>query len=311
MNSRWFNTAVVVLWVTTMTWLVKEKVLPPLLIGEPPSYQEIVEAQNRELPVGWEVSLNGQRIGWALTDAKQQKTGLTEIHGRAHFDALPIEAVMPGWVRPISRLISKPVRQLHVDARSELLIDTFGRLLRFDSAVRVEPWSELVSVRGEVQEGQLRFVVSSGELLFSYEVALPPRALLSDALSPQSRLPGLHVGQTWSVPIFNPLLPSRTPIEIIRATVEDTQPIFWNGGNELTRVVVYRRDSGSGPEGSQAPQGKLWVRNDGAVLRQEVMLSNSMLQFTRMSDRDAAGLLVDVGARWWAFEAKPVRERQP
>ena len=61
MSSRWFNTAVVVLWLATMSWLVKEKVLPPLLIGEPPSYPEIIEAQNREPPVGWEVFLDGRR----------------------------------------------------------------------------------------------------------------------------------------------------------------------------------------------------------------------------------------------------------
>ena len=181
MSSRWFNTAVVVLWLATMSWLVKEKVLPPLLIGEPPSYSEIIEAQNRELPVGWDVFLDGRRIGWAMTDTKQQKSHVTEIHGRAHFDTFPIEAVTPGWLQPFSRLVGRPVQDLRMDARSELLIDTFGRLLRFDSAVRLEPWGEMVSMRGSVEEGQLKFVVRSGDLSFSYEVPLPPNSLLSDA----------------------------------------------------------------------------------------------------------------------------------
>jgi len=59
MSSRWFNTAVVVLWLATMSWLVKEKVLPPLLIGEPPSYSEIIEAQNREF-----ARRLGRVLGW-------------------------------------------------------------------------------------------------------------------------------------------------------------------------------------------------------------------------------------------------------
>ena len=93
MNSRWYNTAVVVLWLATMSWLVTEKVLPPLLVGEPPSYRQIIEAQNRDPPVGWQVLWKGQPLGWALTDTKLQPNGLTtEIHGRVHFDALPLGA---------------------------------------------------------------------------------------------------------------------------------------------------------------------------------------------------------------------------
>ena len=36
MYSRWSNVAVVILWLSAMGWLMAEKVLPPLLIGEPP-----------------------------------------------------------------------------------------------------------------------------------------------------------------------------------------------------------------------------------------------------------------------------------
>jgi hypothetical protein len=311
MNSRWFNTAVVVLWLATMGWLVKEKVLPPLLIGEPPSYSEIIKAQNNELPVGWTVSLDGQQIGWAVTETKPQKTGVTEIHGRAHFDTFPIQAVTPGWIQPFSGFLGQPIPKLQMDARSELLIDSFGHLIRFDSTVRLDPWSETVSMRGTVEGGQLQFDVRSGELSFSYMIPLPPKALLSDTLSPQSRLPGLHIGQTWSVPIFNPLWPSKSPVEIIRAVVEDTQPIFWGGVNENAWLVVYRHDSGSGKEGTQAPKGKLWVRRDGAVLRQEVTLSNSTLQFVRMPDKDAAKLIEAIGPRWWIFDGTRTGKTKP
>lgn len=47
MHSRWFNLTVVLLWLTMMTWLIKLKVMPAMLIGEPPSYAEILDAQAR------------------------------------------------------------------------------------------------------------------------------------------------------------------------------------------------------------------------------------------------------------------------
>jgi hypothetical protein len=308
MNSRWFNTAVVVLWLATMGWLVKTKVL---VISDPPSYSEIVKAQHQDMPIGWVVSLNGRRIGWAVTDTKVQNIGITEIHGRAHFDTFPIEAVTPSWLQPFSHLMGRPLPKIRMDASSTLSIDTFGRLIRFDSTVRLEPLNEIVSMHGTVEGGQLQFEVRFGELAFNYVLPLPPKALLSDALSPQSRLPGLHVGQTWSVPTFNPLWPSKSPIEIIRAEVEDTQPIFWGGVNENAFLVVYRHDSGSGDEESQTPKGKLWVRSDGAVLRQEVNISQSTIQFVRMSDREAARLVERIGPRWWTLEAKPTDTKQP
>jgi hypothetical protein len=311
MNNRWFNTAVVVFWLATMSWLVKEKVLPSFVIGEPPSYLEVIEAQNREPAVGWEIFLDGRRIGWALTETKRLPTRLTEIHGRAHFDVLPVQAVMPAWLQPFSRLLGKSPPELKMDGRSELSIDTFGRLLRFDSAVHVEPWDEMVSIHGAVDEGQLKCDVRTGEFSFAYVFPLPPKSLLSDALSPQSRLPGLHVGQTWTVPVFNPLWPSTSPIEIIHATVEESEPIVWGGVKTETRRVVYRRDPGSGPKGSQKPQGQLWVGRDGAVLRQEVILSKSTICFVRMPDNEAAQLAHDAGPRWWTFEGRPAGGRRP
>ena len=45
MHSRWYSVAVVLLWLATMGWLVSQKVLPSLVIGEPPDYQAILAVQ--------------------------------------------------------------------------------------------------------------------------------------------------------------------------------------------------------------------------------------------------------------------------
>ena len=45
MYGRWYTTAVVFCWLASMTWLVTTKILPPLQLGDPPSYAAIVAAQ--------------------------------------------------------------------------------------------------------------------------------------------------------------------------------------------------------------------------------------------------------------------------
>jgi hypothetical protein len=303
MNSRWYNATVVVLWLVTMSWLVTEKVLPPLRDGEPPSYRQVIEAQNRDPPAGWNVLWKGKPLGWALTDTKlQPTTGLTEVHGRVHFNTFPIGTMTPIWLQPFLVLAKRPIDQLSLDAKSAILIDTFGRLLRFDSAVRLAPLIDEITMRGTVEGGQLQLLIRSGNQSFSHEISLPPKALLADALSPQTRLPGLHVGQTWNVPVFNSLWPTKSPIELISARVESTETILWNGEPEQTWLVVYRYDSGTdGGANQKNVQGKLWVRGDGLVLRQEVMLLDSSIVFVRLTRKDTKKLIDAAGPRWWTF----------
>jgi hypothetical protein len=69
-------------------------------------------------------------------------------------------------------------------------------------------------------------------------------------------------------------------MEVLEATVERQEPIVWNGESVNALVVVYRSDAGMSLVGE--PRGKLWVRGDGLVLRQEVAMFNSHLEFTRL-----------------------------
>ena len=67
-------------------------------------------------------------------------------------------------------------------------------------------------------------------------------------------------------------------------------------------LVVYRSDPGSGAGGSQTPRGKLWVRRDGTVLRQQVLLFDSTITFDRLPDDEAAKLAEAAGPQWWSME---------
>jgi hypothetical protein len=302
MQNWWFNVAVVMLWLTTMSWLVTQKVLPPLLIGEPPNYNRIIEAQTQTQPVGWYMSFNGRTLGWALSETKRQPSGLTEIHGRVHFVGLPLEEMMLGWVRAFTRLIERPIGALQMDAQSILIIDSLGSVVRFDSAVHLTPLNEVLCVHGTVEGRQLQLTIRTGGATITKEAFLPSDALLSDALSPQVQLPGLRAGQSWTVPVYSPLWPATSPLEIIHARVENLEPIFWNDGLEECWLVVYRRDSGSGTGTSQEPCGRVWVRRDGTVLRQQVSLFDSIITFDRLSDNAAVKLAEGASPQWWSMD---------
>jgi hypothetical protein len=299
MYSWQFSTAVVLLWLATMTWLVTEKVLPPLLVGEPPNYSRIIESQEHASPTGWHILVNHRCVGWALSDTQRQPSGLVEFRDRVHFDILPLEELTVTWARTFSKLLAHPIGKLRMDTRSVLTIDPLGRLLGFDSAVHLHPLNEVLRVRGTVDGQQLQLTIDAGGTPFTSEVVLPSDALLSDALSPQSRLPGLRAGQTWTVPVYSPLWPAKTPLEIIHAEVEGLEPLFWNGVMEDCWLVVYRNDSESSADHNEPPRGRLWVRRNGMVLRQQVFFFNTMITFERLPNSGAVELARGEGPLWW------------
>jgi len=310
MHSRWFNAAVVLLWLTTMGWLVKAKVLPPLIKGEPPSYRRIVASRLNEPPIGWNILVNDRQLGWALTEVGPSPIGLTEIRGRAHLDKLPLKHLTPNWLKPLTNFLELSAgdeSKLQLDVRSLITIDPLGRLSQFESTVWLLPWRERLRVRGNVEGGKMEIILSAGGLTFNHEFPLPANALLSDALSPQTELPGLHQGQSWSVPIYSPLWPNQ-PLEIIRATVEDKEPIFWDDDVHEAWLVVYRSDGATSGE-SQKPKGRLWVRPDGAVLKQQVAFFDLAVTFERLDKEKTDLLLHTIGEKWWQPNDEPVDQQ--
>ena len=290
MYSRWFNMAVVMLWLVSMTWLVQEKVLPTLREGEPPSYRTIVEAQRKNPVVGWKMSLDGHELGYALSEAKGLEDGLTEIHSRVHFDNLPLEKMLPAWLKAILQLSDyKPLdNNLSMDTVGLLTIDPLGRLTDFESTLRIDPLAGTIKLQGTVEGTKLKVTATLSGVSHSTEAYMPPKALVADAFSPQTQLPGLRQGQTWKVPVYSPLRPPSNPMEILEAKVERLDLVKWNGRTEELWLVEYRRDSGFGFGGRAKPQGRLWVRRDGTVLKQQMMIMNSTLTFVRMTDEEAA-----------------------
>ncbi len=291
MGSRWFNLAVVGLWLASMTWLVTDKILPSLLVGDPPNYRTILAARKSEPPVGWRLLFNGQPIGWALSAAFPLPNELTEVRSRVHFDELPLADFTPGLLGQLLGLTKFSRVALEVDTGSTLLIDPLGRLSRFTSTVRLEDFDQVIHMEGTVENGDLKVSLRAGEVTYDETVGMPSDAILSDSLSPQTRLPGLRLGQKWTVPSVSPLSPSfKDAVEILHAAVEQTELIEWNGQKRNALVVVFRSDPGIGLGTGKRPRGRLWVLPDGTVVRQEVSIFGSKMTFVRMGDPEAEGL---------------------
>ena len=109
---------------------------------------------------------------------------------------------------------------------------------------------------------------------------------LGDELSPQATIPGLTMGRHWTVPVYSPLRPGQTPIEILHAEVIGEETIYWEDGLVRAHIVAYRDD----PTSDREPRCRLWVDRTGRVLRQEAAMLGARVAFVRQSDADAARL---------------------
>lgn len=294
MYSRWYEVAVVVLWLATMSWLVTEKVLPTLLVGDPPSTQAMLEARKPDVPVCWRVSWNDRQLGWAMSTAARQPDDSTKLRSLVHFDELPLSDMIPDVVKALLPDLKKLGNQFQMETRSILLFSPEGNLKGFDSAVKFDPVENAVEVRGVVEGSMLSLGVRAGNFNYETEMRMPPQAMLSDALSPEVSLPDLHRDQTWTVKTYSPLRPPTNPIEIMQARVEGMEPLSWGNGLVDVWLVTYSPDSGSVLGGSGRPRARLWVKPDGTVLKQESSLFDSVMTFVRMPEDEAAELAATV-----------------
>jgi len=307
-HSRWYNIAVIALWLSTMAWLVGNKVLPSILVGDPPSYPAILEAQRNEPPVGWSISWQEHRLGWAVSATSTLPDDLTEVRSKVHFDKLPLRDMSPEWLRgmlPADQLGGR----LQLESDTVLNFDPLGRLSRFESSMDFPPWpaargpagpqQSLLKIRGTIDGASLDLWIRVGDLTpYQWKLDVPRNALLQDSLSPQSRLPGLREGQSWTMQTYSPLRPPTDPTEILHARVETRMQLTWNNQAKKTWLVVYRGDPGSAPESESSVRGKLWVcREDGAILKQEWAILGAVLTFERLSDEKAAGLAKKLAVR--------------
>lgn len=299
--NRWFQGLIVLMWGLSMGWLVCAKILPAMLLGNPPNYERIVEAQREDKLIGWKIHWNRYHVGNAITKTTARPDNVTEIEHLIEFQDFPFDEMFPTVWRLVSDPASNGPVEIPLVIRSQLYFDGLKRLSSFETKLRIPPGEEsIINVRGSVENEVLRLNFSSRGFRYDTEAALTKRSLLTDRFAPQGKLPGLRHGQTWTIEVYSPFSLAQTPdgsqpLEILQAAVEAREAIMWSGRLVHAWVVVYRDDPGRRVNGKQRVRGRLWVAADGTVLRQEATLANGSLVLTRLSKRDALKLAEEAG----------------
>jgi len=295
-----FAPFVIAFWCLTSGWLFVAKILPALQPGSPPGYQALYASGSRIVPVAWSVLWNNVPVGWALTEAERTEDGGLDVASRLHFQRLPVEEVLPSWAGALVQRLLTHQPATTFDATGRLAIDAAGRLRRFTSIVQVPGTAEQIRLEGTVDDGTVQIAIRAGELHYDTSRHLPSHIMIGDELSPQASLPGLYEGRRWTVPIYSPLRPGHSPLEILHAEVGGEETLFWENELKRVHVVSYRED----PSSPREPRCRLWVDLGGRVLKQESAMLGSQLSFVRRTEEAALKLAADV-QQGWAGEPEP------
>ena len=287
MLQRPFFTPVVIgFWCVTVGWLMLAKVLPAWRPGSPPGYQSLYATDNQLLPVAWTVSCNEQPVGWAVTRTTPSPSQGLLVDSHLHFNEVPWQEMLPSWATLLVQRVIGEGEATAFDARGRMTIDAKGELRGFSSFVTLPGANDPLILTGLVDEGRVSVRVTAGELHYETTRHLPTNLTLGDELSPQATIPSLSMGRHWTVPVYSPLRPGQTPIEILHAEVIGEETIYWEDGLVRAHIVAYRDD----PTSDREPRCRLWVDRTGRVLRQEAAMLGARVAFVRQSDADAARL---------------------
>src|SRR5688572_19738186 len=216
MSNRWFNLAIILLWLASMSWLIAEKVAPPLLVGQRPA-PAADDVQPARAPAAWRLLLNHEPLGWASTDTLERPDRVVELHNRVHLDRLPLREMAPWLARMLDPRGRESDTPFDTDSRIEM---SAGRLLGFRTSVSFGELKDAILINGTAEENKLKLNVRAGDLNYTTATELSSHTLVGDSLSPRPRLSNLHVGQTWTEPVYNPLRTFNATLEVLHASVE-------------------------------------------------------------------------------------------
>jgi hypothetical protein len=303
MGNRWYVAFVLLFWLASMGWLVTAKVLPPLVGGRAPDYRAtLAEAPRSPPPVVWRVSWGDERIGFAVTRVRPAPGGQAEMRSLVRFEQLDVKRLLKQLFGAFSALLpslGSDDLQLDMTVASRLRFDSQQTLETLESSIAIADMPHVLNLSGEVREGNVLDVVvfsgnrlrhaqdDEGGALLRQELHLPRDALVGDPFTPNSDLRNLEVGQTWTMPLYRPF-PPNSSVQIIEAKAERLAVHYWDREPVEVMIVAYRSDAGSGIGATREPVGRVWVRPDGVVLKQEMYVANLHLTFDRLPDDQTA-----------------------
>jgi hypothetical protein len=277
MGNRIFVAVVLLLWTSTMSWLVVEKILPPFHSGDPPTHGKLRE----DRPVCWQIECAGRRVGYAVRQAIPGALSTTEIHSRILLEDIPIREMAPHWM---SSLVDD-LGEIRLDSRTRLTLDSFGTLSSFDTRVKVNELPMTIKVFGRVEGPELSLKFISGSVSQEWRFPFPSSNQLGGEMIPESKLLQVYVGREWQVEMFSLFRPPSDSLTLLQAKVVAEESIRQNDELVRTRRIEFRDLSAAGVAAEHTLRATVWVADDGTVLRQDVYLvSNNTLRFERRTD---------------------------
>jgi hypothetical protein len=290
MPARHHVLAILAFWLATTGWLFYRDLRPRLIPGQPPPFTIDLADEARALAIHWTVFKDGKDRGRAATQVSfDERDGTFLVGGEYKLWPNTLRAGEPNQeVLSTYRVTPEGgLRAIHATIKFRLFgVEAVGD---FD---------------GQVQHRRLTSHVEARAAGFprSYTRELPAvpvaeRGSVLNPLQPFNRLPGLRKGQSWRMPLVNPVadalstlvpqqaatttfldaevLPQTQLLEPIR--IPDRSPPNWWWASRQSPVpclvIEYTGDDTS---------ARTWVReSDGLVLRQEVTQKGDNLVLQR------------------------------
>lgn len=306
MASRGFQIVVVVFWLASMTWLATTKLLPLLISGDRPDYHADLPAKVDEPErVGWELQLNHRQIGWAVNESRRFEDGSGALRSVVHFDQLPVTKILERSF-PLVKSLLPAGDQLDITTgweltiRSRVELEPNRRMNRMETTVDLGPISNVIRLDGRVDANTLHVQVATNAgqedggngreiKILERDFEFPGDDVVADSLAPQPRLDRLRVGQAWTIRTYQ-LLAAQPTMQVIEAKVESDDFITWDEQPTHVRIVAYRAEGGTGLSATREPIARLWVAEDGKVLRQEMSLGDLRFVLVRMPPKGLENL---------------------
>jgi hypothetical protein len=285
MGNKIFIAVVTLLWGATMSWLLVAKILPPFFNGDPPSTGSVLNKQ----AVAWSIEVEGDRVGYAVSQSVPGALDATEIHSRVSISNIPLKQIAPHWMANLVQNIG----DIQLDMRTRTTIDPLGNLASFDTKIQVNDLPSAIRMLGNVHGDSLQIKLQAGEFKRRFEYPWPKDTWLGRELTPDAKLLRVYVGRRWQHDVYSPFSAPQNPIEVVEAEVVEENPILHQGRLVNARRVEYRSLSGAGIAADNRLRSIVWVADDGTVLRQDAHFMNVRLRFERLDDTQANELAAD------------------
>jgi hypothetical protein len=287
MANRIFVSAVVVLWLSSMTWLVTHRLLPTYFGGPPPLTQAAAEGE----AVAWQVSYNDQVVGEAASIRLQGTGGTTDLFNRLVLEEFPVMSLAPSVIR----MAVGDLGDMTFDVLTRVEFDPLGKFSSFHSRITMSDLASSLIISGRMDDSYLKLRVHSNDFSHSSRVYLPNSQVLNEALSPDAQLPYMHVGKSWQEKVYSPFSSPTDPVERVQAEVKAIELIEYFGEHRRVMRVDYQSVTSSGVTNRARKQGAAWVAPEtGRVLRREVLLGGSRLRFERLPAAAAEAIGADL-----------------